>query len=148
MMVESPSELGQSRFNVDVTDGTRFAWFRTRLMLERMMVSWLLTSITLIGFGFAIVMIFDQFGRLTGVEPPIRPLAPFHFGLLLIGAGVAALVVAGWQYRAVLAYLRHGDLAAVAPAGGQPAHAVVYAITIMTIFIGVFAFLAVATRVL
>jgi hypothetical protein len=63
-------------------------------MLERMMVSWLMTSITLIGFGFAIVMIFDQFSRLTNVAPPLRLLAPFHFGLLLIAAGVAGLVVA------------------------------------------------------
>jgi putative membrane protein len=147
-MAESPPELGQSRFTVDASAGTHFAWFRTRLMLERTMVSWLMTSITLIGFGFAIVMIFDQFGRFTRVEPPIRPLAPFHFGLLLIGAGVAALVVAGWQYRAVLAYLRQGDLAAVAPGVQQPAQTVVYAVTVITIFIGVFAFLAVAARVL
>jgi putative membrane protein len=147
-MAESRPELGQSRFAVDTSDGTHFAWFRTRLMLERTMVSWLMTSITLIGFGFAIVMIFDQFGRFTRVEPPIRPLAPFHFGLLLIGAGVAALVVAGWQYRAVLAYLRQGDLAAAAADGHQPAQTVVYAVTIITIFIGVFAFLAVAARVL
>ena len=147
-MVESPSELDQSRFAVDASIGTRFAWLRTRLLLERAMVSWLLTSITLIGFGFAIVMIFDQLGRFARVEPPIRPLAPFHFGLLLIGTGVAALVVAGWQYQAVLRYLRHGELSAVAGGGQQSAQTVVYAATIVTIFIGVFAFLAVAARIL
>jgi inner membrane protein YidH len=146
-MVESPRELG--RFSVDANAGTHFDWFRTRLMLERTMVSWLMTSITLIGFGFAIVMIFDEFGRVTSVEPPIRPLAPFHFGLLLIATGVAALVVAGWHYQAVLRYLRHGELSAAANAGTQqPAQIVVYAITIITIFIGVFAFLAVAARIL
>src|SRR5512134_2915128 len=148
-MLESPSELGQSRFSVDATAGAHFAWFRTRLMLERTMVSWLMTSITLIGFGFAIVMIFDQFGRFTRIAPPIRPLAPFHFGLMLIGTGVVALVVAGWQYRAVLRYLRHGELSAVAAGTSQqPAQTVVYAVTIITIFIGVFAFLAVAARIL
>ena len=147
-MVESPAELGQSRFTVDASTGTHLAWFRTRLMLERVMVSWLLTSITLIGFGFAIVMIFDQFGRFARVEPPIRPLAPFHFGLLLIGAGVAALVVAGWQYQTVLRYLRQGELSVLAAGGQQPAQTVVYAVTIITIFIGVFAFLAVAARIL
>ena len=148
-MVESPAELGQSRFTVDASTGTHLAWFRTRLMLERAMVSWLMTSITLIGFGFAIVMIFDQLGRFARVEPPIRPLAPFQFGLLLIGAGVAALIVAGWQYQAVLRYLRQGELSAVATGGAkQPAHTVVYAVTIITIFIGVFAFLAVAARIL
>ena len=147
-MAEPPAELGQSRFTVDAGTGTHFAWFRTRLMLERAMVSWLLTSITLIGFGFAIVMIFDQLGRFARVEPPIRPLAPFHFGLLLIGAGVAALVVAGWQYQTVLGYLRQGELSVLAAGGQQPAQTVVYAVTIITIFIGVFAFLAVAARIL
>jgi uncharacterized membrane protein YidH (DUF202 family) len=116
-------------------------------MLERAMVSWLLTSITLIGFGFAIVMVFDQLSRLTNVAPPLRPLAPFHFGLLLIGAGVAALIVAGWQYRTVLGYLRGRDLAAVTGGGREPGQAVVYTVTIVTIFIGVFAFLAVAARI-
>ena len=147
-MVESPRELGRSIFTIDATAGTHFDWFRTRLMLERTMVSWLMTAITLIGFGFAIVMIFDQFSRLTNVAPPLRPLAPFHFGLLLIAAGVAGLVVAGWQYRTVLRYLRRGDLAAIAGRGQQPRQTVVYAVTIVTIFIGVFTFLAVAARIL
>ena len=148
-MVEQRRELGRSTFNIDAAAGSQFAWFRTRLMLERTMVSWLTTSITLIGFGFAIVMIFDEFGRFTRVAPPIRPLAPFHFGLLLIATGVAALVVAGWHYQAVLRYLRHGELASVAAASPEkPAQVLVYAVTIITIFIGVFAFLAVAARIL
>jgi putative membrane protein len=118
-------------------------------MLERTMVSWLMTSITLIGFGFAIVTIFDQLDRFTGVGPPIWPLAPFLFGLLLIGAGVGALVAAGWHYQAVLRYLRQGELSGVAAAGTpEPAKIVVYAVTIVTLFIGVFAFLAVAARIL
>ena len=147
-MVESPPELSQPRFKIDSTAGTHLAWFRTRLMLERAMVSWLMTSISLIGFGFAIVMIFDQFSRLTNVAPPLRPLAPFHFGLLLIGAGVAGLIVAGWQYRTVLRYLRGRELEAVTGGGQQPGQTVVYTVTIVTIFIGVFAFLAVAKRIL
>src|SRR5262245_19228738 len=144
VVVESHAEFDQPRFSIDATGGTHFDWVRTRLMLERAMVSWLMTSITLIGFGFAIVMIFDQLSRFARVEPPIRPLAPFHFGLLLIGAGVATLVVAGWQYQAVLRYLRHGEFSALAAGGQHPAQTVIYAVTIITIFIGVFAFLAVA----
>ena len=105
------------------------------------MMSWILTAITLIGFGFAIVQFFEQIAKFTGVEPPSRPLTPFHFGLALIGAGVVALVVAGWQYRVMLRYLRHGDFAAIAGVGKKPAHTPVYALAIITIFIGVFAFL-------
>lgn len=146
-MVESPHELRQPRFRVDGTPATHLAWFRTRLMVERAMVSWLLTSITLIGFGFAIVVIFDQLSRLTNVAPPLRPLAPFHFGLLLIGAGVGGLIVAGWQYRAVLRYLRGRDLAAAIGGRAPPAQTVVYSVAIVTIFVGVFAFLSVAARI-
>ena len=117
-------------------------------MLERTMSTWILTAITLIGFGFTIVLLFDEFGRFTGIEPPVRPLAPFHFGLALIGLGVAALVGAGWQYHAVLRYLRHGSFAAVAGVSQKPMHLLIYAITIITIFIGVFTFLAVLARAL
>ena len=148
MTVGSTPELRQPRFACDATAGNHFAWFRTRLVLERMMMAWVITAITLIGFGFAIVQFFEQFAKFTGVEPPTRLLTPIHFGLALIGAGVAALVVAGWQYRTVLRYLRHSDFAAVAGIGQRPAQTPVYALTITVIFIGVFAFLAVATRAL
>lgn len=112
------------------------------------MSTWILTAITLIGFGFTIVLLFDEFSRFTGIEPPVRPLAPFHFGLALIGLGVAVLVIAGWQYRAILRYLRHGNFATVAGVSGRPVHLLIYAITIITIFIGVFTFLAVVARAL
>jgi putative membrane protein len=146
-MVDSAPELRQPRFEVEATMGTRFFWFRTRLTLEQVMMSWVHTAITLIGFGFTIVLVFEQVGRFTGAGPPSL-LTPVHFGLLLIGAGVAALVVSGWQYRAVLHYLRHSDFAAVAGVSQKPAHTPAYAITIITIFVGVFAFFAVVTRAL
>jgi len=147
-MVETPRDLSQPRFAVEATPGTRLAWFRTWTMLERTMTTWILTAITLIGFGFTIVLVFDEFSRFTGIAPPVRPLAPVHFGLALIGLGVAALVIAGWQYRAILRYLRHDDFATVAGVSQKPVQLLIYAITILTIFIGVFAFLAVMVRAL
>ncbi|RPI63210.1 MAG: DUF202 domain-containing protein, partial [Lysobacterales bacterium] len=111
--MNSVSELSQHRFDVRATAGSHFAWMRTRLSLERTMMSWVRTAITLIGFGFTIVQFFEHLGPLTG-EPLRRPLAPFYFGLLLIGAGIVALVVAGWQYRTVIAYMRQGEFAAIA----------------------------------
>jgi putative membrane protein len=147
-MVDSPAELGQHRFQVKTTADSHFAWIRTRLSLERTMMSWVRTAIALIGFGFTIVQFFDRFSQFSGVEQAERPLAPFYFGLLLIGAGVAALVVSGWQYRAVIRYLRQGDFEVIAGVNGAPTHTPVYAITIIMIFIGVFAFLAVVTRAL
>ena len=147
-MVDSPAELGQHRFQVKTTADSHFAWIRTRLSLERTMMSWVRTAIALIGFGFTIVQFFERFSQFSGVEQAERPLAAFYFGLLLIGAGVAALVVSGWQYRAVIRYLRQGDFEVIAGVNGGPTHTPVYAITIIMIFIGVFAFLAVVTRAL
>jgi|SRR5688572_4679095 putative membrane protein len=148
MTVGSTPELRQPRFAVDATAGNHFAWFRTRLTLERMMMAWIVTAVTLIGFGFAIVQFFEQFAKFTGVEPPTRLLTPVRFGLALMGAGIAALVVAGWQYRAVLRHLLHSDFAAVAGAGRKPVYTPTFALTIIVIFVGVFAFFAVATRAL
>jgi inner membrane protein YidH len=147
-MADAPHELSRPRLDADASASNHLAWFRTWMVLERTMSSWVVTAITLIGFGFTIVLLFDELGRFTGATPPVRPLAPYQFGLLLIGAGVAALVAAGWQYRAVLAYLRQRNFAALAGPVQRPAQRLVYAATILTIFIGVFAFLAVAARAL
>ena len=147
-MIDSSGELTRPRFAVDATPATRLAWLRAWTVLERTMLSWVITSITFIGFGFTIVLVFDEFSRFTGVAPPLRPPGPAYFGLSLIGTGVAALIVGGWRYRTVLRYLRLGDFTSVAAAGRKPAQTLVYAITIVTIFIGVFAFLAVAARAL
>jgi putative membrane protein len=136
------------RFEVRPTAESHFSWLRTRMSTERTLMSWIRTATALIGFGFTIVQFFERFGQFTGVDTPERPLAPFYFGLMLIGAGVAALVVSGWQYRAVIRYLRQGDFEVIAGVGKGPTHTPIYAITIIMIFIGVFAFLAVVTRAL
>lgn len=143
-----PPELRQPRFAVRATPGAHFFWMRSRLALEQMMMSWILTAITLIGFGFAIVQFFEQFTKLTGIEPATRLLTPMLFGAALIGMGVVALVVAGWQYRTLLRHLRHEDFAAIAGMGSRPASTPIYALTIIVIFVGVFALFAVATRAL
>jgi len=145
-MVDSPAALGQHRFQVKLSSDSHFAWIRTRLSLERTMMSWVRTAIALIGFGFTIVQFFDRLNRIPGADPAARPLAAFYFGMLLVGAGVAALVISGWQYRAVLRYLKAGDFEPIAGVARGPTHTPVYAITIVMIFIGVFAFTSIVTR--
>jgi putative membrane protein len=147
-MAESPAVLAQERFQVKVTSDSHFAWIRTRLSLERTMMSWVRTAIALIGFGFTIVQFFERLSQFPGVDAAARPLAAFYFGMLLIAAGIAALVISGWQYRAVIRYLKSGDFEPLAGLGTGPTHTPIYAITIIMIFIGVFAFASVLTRVL
>lgn len=146
-MVQPAVDLAH-RFKVEAAAGSHFAWMRTRLALERTLLAWVRTAIALIAFGFTIVQFFQQLDRLSGVAPARQPAAPFYLGLLLIGAGIATLVISGSQYRAVVRYLRDGDFNAIAGTGAGPTQTPAYAITIIVIFIGVFAFLAVVTRAL
>jgi|SRR5688572_19424345 putative membrane protein len=139
-------QAGGDRFAVRATADTHFAWVRTRLALERTMMAWVRTATALIGFGFTIVQFFERLNDLEAVDPATRPFAARYVGLVLIAAGVSALVVSAFQYRATLRYLWHGEYAAVAGIGKAPGSTPVYAISIGLILIGVFAFLAVLVR--
>jgi putative membrane protein len=134
------------RFQVKVTADSHFAWFRTRLALERTMMAWVRTATALIGFGFTIVQFFERLNSMEGVAPAMRPAAARYIGLLLIGAGVAALVISVLQYRAVIRYLWHGDFAQVAGIAKAPIDTPVYFIAIGLTLVGVFAFVAVLIR--
>lgn len=138
---------GNTRFIAEPSAASHFAWIRTRLALERTMTSWVRTAVSLIGFGFTIVQFFEHFGEMSGVTPAAQPLTPRYVGLALIGAGVLVLVVAAWQYRLTIRYMwqAYRDIAGVdAKLHQTPA----LAIAIVMIFVGVFAFVSVATRAL
>ena len=145
MEANAPQQEAQ-RFAVKSTADTHFAWIRTRLALERTMMSWVRTATGLIGFGFTIVQFFERLNTMPGVDAAPRPFAARYVGLVLIAAGILALVISAVQYRAALRYLWHGEYAAVAGVGKAPGSTPVYAISIGLILIGVFAFLAVLVR--
>ena len=110
------------------------------------MMAWVRTATALIGFGFTIVQFFERLNSMEGVAPPTRPFAARYVGLVLIGAGIVALVMSVFQYRAAIRYLWHGDFAQIAGIGKAPGHTPVYAISIGLTLIGVFAFLSVLVR--
>ena len=126
--------------------GSHFAWLNARLALEMTMMSWIRMAITLIGFGFTIVQFFERLNEMEGVAPAARPFAARYVGLLLIAAGVGALVVSALQYRATIRYLWQNDFAAIAGIGRAPGNTPIYAVTITLTIIGVAAFLAVLLR--
>ncbi|MBL8575662.1 MAG: DUF202 domain-containing protein [Mesorhizobium sp.] len=139
---------GEDRFTVKTTSDSHFSWLRTRLSLERTLMAWVRTAVSLIGFGFTIVQFFERLGNMQGFEPATRPQAPRYLGLALIAVGIAALVISVWQYRSVIGYLRSGEFKPIAGLGDHAMHTPLYAVSIALIFIGLFAFFAVLTRAL
>ena len=125
---------------------SHFAWLNTRLALEMTMMAWIRMAITLVGFGFTIVQFFERLNDMEGVAPAAQPFAARYVGLVLIAAGVAALVESVLQYRATIRYLWQSDFAAIAGIGQAPGNTPIYAVTIVLTVIGVVAFLAVLLR--
>jgi putative membrane protein len=145
-MAESPITANASRFEVRTTADSHFGWIRTRLNLERTMMSWLRTATALIGFGFAIVQYLSHLQRIPGERPPYLPTAPEYLGLALIACGVLALVIAIWQYRRTVHYLWDEIFTPIAGISRGGKQSPVMAIAILPICIGLFAFFAVLLR--
>jgi putative membrane protein len=140
--------MGQKagRFEIRTTADSHFAWVRTRLSLERTMMSWLRTAVALIGFGFAIVQYFARLEDIPGTRPAYIPGAPRYLGLSLIASGILALVISIWQYQWTARYLRSGSFEAIAGVKEERMHSPVIAVALLLIFIGLFAFFAVLFR--
>src|ERR1700756_4857886 len=136
-----------ARFEVRATAADHFAWIRTRLALERTIMSWLRTAVALIGFGFAIVQYLEHLQQLPGARPAYLPESPRYLGLALISCGVLALVISIWQYWWSIRYLWGEPFAPIAGVTKEGMQTPVIAVAILLIGIGLFAFFAVLLRV-
>jgi putative membrane protein len=145
-MAEATNAPHAGRFEVRVTADSHFAWLRTRLALERTMMSWQRTAVALIGFGFAIVQYFNHLQQIPGARPAYLPTAPEYLGLALISCGILALVISLWQYRWTVRYLWGGSFAPIAGMTTEAKQSPVIAVAILLIGIGLFAFFAVLFR--
>ena len=133
------------RFEVRVTADTHFGWLRTRLSVERTMMSWVRTAVALIGFGFAIVQFFERLQQMPGTQAALIPTAPKYLGLALISCGIVALIIAIWQYNWTVRYLRSGSFAKVAGLK-EGMQSPVIAVAVLLTLIGLFALSAVLLR--
>jgi putative membrane protein len=146
-MAQSPTD----RFEVRMTSDSHFAWIRTRLSVESTMMSWIRTSVALIGFGFTIVQFFQHLDSSSGAAPALQPQAPRYLGEALIGAGVLALIISGFQFWRIVRYLWSAPFRALAGRSTGKMEPVIeqspiLAITIIIGLIGLFAFAAVVRR--
>jgi putative membrane protein len=145
-MTDTHTASSTGRFEVRVTADSHFAWVRTRLSLERTMMSWQRTAVALIGFGFAIVQYLQHLEQAPGAHEAYLPHAPRYLGLALIACGILALAISLWQYAWAIRYLwgePYTPLAGVTREGKQTP---VMAVAIVLILIGLFAFFAVLLR--
>ena len=124
---------GADRFEVRVTADSHFGWLRTRLSVERTMMSWLRTAVSLIGFGFAIVQFFERMEQMPGVQPPHIPDAPQYLGLALMSCGILALVISIWQYWWTVRYLWSGSFAPIAGMTKEGMQSPVLAVAVLLI---------------
>ena len=131
------------RFEVRATADSHFSWIRTRLSVERTLMSWVRTAVSLIGFGFTIVQFFNRMQEMPGGGQARFPAAPYYFGLSLIFCGVMALVISVWQYHWSLRYLWGGSFATIAGTTQEGVQTPLIAVSIALTVIGVFAFFAV-----
>ena len=86
-------------------DATRLAVDRTRMAGDRTLLAWVRTSTSLISFGFTIYKFFQYLHENQQAEPG-GLLGPRGFALVMIGIGVAVLLVATIQHRREMQELR------------------------------------------
>jgi inner membrane protein YidH len=145
-MSGSHTTPGAGRFEVRASASDHFAWIRTRLALERTIMSWLRTAVALIGFGFAIVQYLKHLQQIPGTRPTDFPSAPEYLGLALISCGIVALVISIWQYRWGLRYLWGEPFTPIAGVTKEGKQTPIMAVAILLIGVGLFAFFAVLFR--
>ena len=146
-MADSERRNETQTFEVKPDAPTHFAWLRTRMSMERTLMSWVRTATALIGFGFTIFQFLYRFNKTPGVEAPEFPWAPWFLGLGLIGTGLVALIISVWEYQSLVRYLWERDFKPVAGVSEFRHHTPVVAVSVVLILIGIFAFVAVLLRV-
>lgn len=147
-MTDTGPTASPLRFEVRSTTDSHFSWLRTRLSVERTLMSWVRTAVSLIGFGFTIVQFFQRFQQAPGMEPGRFPEAPWYFGLALIFCGVMALVISIWEYRWSINYLWSQNFVVLAGAKKDGMQTPLYAVAIALAVIGALTFFAILFRVI
>ena len=145
-MADSEQRTGTSRFEVKGDVASHFAWLRTRMSIERTLMSWVRTATALIGFGFTIFQFLYRFNQTPGIKPAVEPWTPWVLSLSLIGPGIVALTIAVWEYRLLIRYLWEKDFKPIAGVDESAHHTPIVAVSVVLILIGMFAFAAVLLR--
>jgi putative membrane protein len=111
---------------------------RSRQASDRTLMAWVRTSLSLIGFGFAIASFRDILLETGLVRTPSEHMnLALVFGLSFIGLGVLGLLGATIQHWNILQHLKQADFSYT---GFRP---LAFIMAILLMLIGLFAFIAV-----
>lgn len=142
-MSDHDTSENSGRFEVRTTADSHFAWLRTRYAVERTMMAYQRTSISLIGFGFAIFQFIFSLQGSPDVTDVRFPRSAWFLALALISCGIFAAIFSLLEYHRTIRYMWNDGYAAVAGMSKERRNTPLYAITSVLILIGIFAFLAV-----
>jgi putative membrane protein len=143
-MAADSTKHGADRFEVRVTSDSHFAWLRTRMALERTQMAWVRTGVSLIAFGFTIYQVISN---LPQPDRALHAYAARDLGLVLIGTGIVAMLLAVFDYRSANDYLWSPEFKPIAGWSDKRRHSRVLLITLIVFVVGIFAFVAVLFRV-
>jgi putative membrane protein len=141
--MSTESESGPGRFDVTPTAESHFSWLRTRMSVERTLMSWVRTSIALIGFGFTIYQVLRSLSADAKIPPSPSPR---YLGLALIGTGIIGLVIGLIEYHSTVRYLWTKEFKSISGIGPSPGRTPLVAVVYLLILIGIWAFGAVYLR--
>jgi putative membrane protein len=88
---------------------------RTVMASDRTLMAWIRTSLSMISFGFTIYKFHQYLYESGSVKTAVDRAGTRNMGSVLIVLGVAALLVACWQYRKELKQLAPGSKAFTLP---------------------------------
>jgi putative membrane protein len=89
---------------------TGTADFQTELALDRTMLAWVRTTLSMAGFGFGMVAFFRTLRQEAPSAESVRlHLAAIRFGTALLILSIVATILAGVSHWFSLRRLRHGD---------------------------------------
>ncbi len=117
-----------------------FAKERTREAADRTLMSWIRTSLSLIGFGFGIAKFRDILVEAGLARAPGHFHATLIFGLSFIALGIFGLLAAVFQHWRILQHLK---LESFQYTGFRP---LVMIAAIILLLIGLFAFISILLR--
>ena len=86
----------------------RLAYERTRVAYDRTMMAWIRTGTSLISIGFAIYKFFQLDMKATGIQDT-RMIGPREFALMMVGAGLLAVVLGSFDHWRNMRSIRAQD---------------------------------------